>query len=834
MATQNILPTLQADEKSAQLRLHPVPIQNGLIDAGRMLTDAGQGLQKASFGLMLGLRRRQEELQAKEDNLLLAEAKNRYLSAMTTKETELDKRTGKEAAGSTKEIQDTSITARDKAGQIIQNSDQLRAFNIWADQQSLSYSTRQQKREYANVNGAEIEKRNQVISNDQKNYVLSGDAHDLDMLILDAQDQYVATFGGNQDVGAMNQYVQNVIDETIGKRLDNLFKEGKLEEGIAYFDSLGKNGVPDLSEQEKKAAEFVVNRQREILDVKNQVQLFGALDVASGGEKSFGGKYRTAEQDLAMANRREEIQKSDLPEWKKKMLLDGYDAYMKATIARQEAALGADVAVNTNDLGLYQDFDSLMKDYDTLNQRIDLMPDSIARDTLISMSKKLWNSLTPEINARKAEEQKAYSLAKQYRTDMEKAYKDWSNDKTRQSNVALLKNYACMRNPVAKYNGRSYDLTKPEEREAFLFNEAWYNYGPLVQEDIAFFRKLWNNEIAPTYLINAEEQIKSYLNDNTKDKNWKQGLVAVMMPSLVDEVMLYTMKLDEEGNIPKGSTKEKALREFIQAKLSERRYTEGLISNSYFTGNEFVGKGLDEKGNVDLYGYDLINFSKQKQTLEDRIKHDLDMAIVAAGVTPGIDIRKLLEETKMRSTAEWNEEQRVSRNRRVNEANEEELAGEIEVQNQEESAADKRMRRWAEDAAESGLSEDKWIERIRFNRESQNHLYPTPDSRALEKDEETRYRRFYAQALAKKEERRRAEEKTKRVENIALAVDAIDQGIEEEQELRTVLTFQFGRGAATKQDEKRVNDVIEIYRKLKREGRAEQIRNNAIDMRGVR
>ena len=78
MATQNILPTLQADEKSAQLRLHPVPIQNGLIDTGRMLTDAGQGLQKASFGLMLGLRRRQEELQTKEDNLLLAEAKNAY------------------------------------------------------------------------------------------------------------------------------------------------------------------------------------------------------------------------------------------------------------------------------------------------------------------------------------------------------------------------------------------------------------------------------------------------------------------------------------------------------------------------------------------------------------------------------------------------------------------------------------------------------------------------------------------------------------------------------------------------------------------------------------
>ena len=153
MALQNITPQYQAEERTAQFHLHPVPIPNGLAQTGRMLTDAGQGLQKASFGLMLGLKRQKDEVDAREDALALAEAKNGYLSDQAHNWAEYQKLGGKEAAGVTQRF-DTDSGASFNRWQQGLNPKLAREFKVWADQQYLSGWQRVQGYELSNVKGA--------------------------------------------------------------------------------------------------------------------------------------------------------------------------------------------------------------------------------------------------------------------------------------------------------------------------------------------------------------------------------------------------------------------------------------------------------------------------------------------------------------------------------------------------------------------------------------------------------------------------------------------------------------------------------------------------------
>ena len=102
MALQNITPQYQAEEKTAQLHLRPVPIHNGLYETGKMLTDAGQGLQKGAFSLTLGLKQRNDRLQAEEDELNLADKLNYVTSEATKYVAEYKKLGGMATEGGTK------------------------------------------------------------------------------------------------------------------------------------------------------------------------------------------------------------------------------------------------------------------------------------------------------------------------------------------------------------------------------------------------------------------------------------------------------------------------------------------------------------------------------------------------------------------------------------------------------------------------------------------------------------------------------------------------------------------------------------------------------------
>ena len=156
MALQNITPQYQAEEKTAQLHLRPVPIHNGLYETGKMLTDAGQGLQKGAFSLTLGLKQRNDRLQAEEDELNLADKLNYVTSEATKYVAEYKKLGGMATEGGTQKY-DAFMDGLLAKGQEGLSPKAARAFGQRFASLRLSLWNTVNGHEYSNVKSARIQ-----------------------------------------------------------------------------------------------------------------------------------------------------------------------------------------------------------------------------------------------------------------------------------------------------------------------------------------------------------------------------------------------------------------------------------------------------------------------------------------------------------------------------------------------------------------------------------------------------------------------------------------------------------------------------------------------------
>jgi len=194
MALQNITPQYQAEEKTAQFHLRPVPIYNGLYETGKMLTEAGQGLQKGTFSLALGLKQRNDKLQAERDDLALTDALNKATTEGTKFAAELNKRTGREAEGNTQKL-DTFMDNMLANSQANLTPRAARIFGQRFASLRLSLWNSVNGHEFSNTRSASIAEKKNLVQNGLATYQLTEDPNDLIAALGYQADLYEAQYG---------------------------------------------------------------------------------------------------------------------------------------------------------------------------------------------------------------------------------------------------------------------------------------------------------------------------------------------------------------------------------------------------------------------------------------------------------------------------------------------------------------------------------------------------------------------------------------------------------------------------------------------------------------
>ena len=323
------------------------------------------------------------------------------------------------------------------------------------------------------------------------------------------------------------------------------------------------------------------------------------------------------------------------------------------------------------------------------------------------------------------------------------------------------------------------------------------------------------------------------LKENERLTTWQ---IIALDPSLPDDVLDYMKYLSgTKGKL--SDTDNKLIEEYIAYRMAEQRGNNTWLpfdDNRQTRANAYQSAiGKDGSFNVNAYQ----EFLGVDQTQTDYTSQQVGLSLMgnASAVVPE-DTAVVTARAEKISAEQYDAKQAQKKAEKAQEKQNAEEKAQAEEENARLSKYEEGLLRSAETAVRNGESSSAFIARVREERRRARQAYPflsnMPEYRDLTLEDENNLTKIYRRAQREYEPaRRRAEFESRETarQNQALAVDAIDKGIKE-QELRIALIQQFGMGAATKENEKRVEDVLDIYRKLKREGREEQIRNNAIDM----
>lgn len=646
MALQNITPQLQAEERTAQFHLHPVPIQNGLAQTGRMLTDAGQGLQRASFGLMLGLKRQKDEMDAREDALALAEAKNGYINEMAKKTTGLMQKSGTEARGITGQYEIDSGNAfnRWQTGLSLKAS---REFKLWADQQHLTGWQRVQGYELSNVKGAQLEQGKQLLASDAQTFSTHGDFRTLAMLTQDAAAQYELQFGATEDQEALDKYVQGYIDQAYGARMDYLLKNGLYAQAEEFYDSLGKDGMPEPSAASRDAMRTVLdNSFKELRTLDDASVAYDTEVKPAGGDYSYGGYYATPDQEVAFAEAYDKRMRSQDPEDHR--VAKAMTVLHQQNVAVQRAHLAADKAKTMGNLGDWSDPYQAQQNLLQLRNVIAKMGPSVLRDELTDEYNKYEAAVEREEKARAAEAKAARNEAKaeerQFLSDWKEWKKEFKDDPERKGYVGMLKLRLAMSDPtvrrsevapewyLVRYGEATYNMNDDSAFNQMLYDLSWRNDGFLTDEDVATLKSDRQNGIA-TARLGASIRVAGVLNElSGSDGVWTQDLASAAAPHLVDEITRVMYRYSS-GDTNKGDV-DKAVDAIIRTKLSEERVDLVRLGGGSVSLAKWLGKGLNADG-VFNPDFDQKSFSFKHQTQKQRTAQALREAASSFGAYGG-------------------------------------------------------------------------------------------------------------------------------------------------------------------------------------------------------
>ena len=568
MALQNITPQYQAEERTAQFHLRPVPIPNGLAQTGRMLTDAGQGLQKASYGLMLGLKKQKDAMDEEEGALALAKAKNAWLADRSRIMTDLQKKQGSNAEGVTNEYLNGTRNSYDRWSQTL-DPKRAREFEIWYEQMDLSGREKMQNHEFSNTMQAAVTLESQNRSDATASFGTTGNLLDLDAA-LDSHDRLFALKNGGiftereladfdrlnpgatpeqrapyeARVNELNASRQNTIDEALAKRMQYLLNQGDVYSATRFFEAMGKGSLPDASPAAKEAMRVPLENKQKGLEAQSRAGTALTNILSSAGYRALGGTYMTEEMVTAVADYRAEKARSSDPRDREELVaFDALWSVEQKKMAANRAAAQANVAS-----GLFRNpYDPVAyaRDLAELQNRINAMPPSLAREDAEDLYNSEYKHYTSLLNS--IEEQQRSAQAEQRRIIEER-----KKDPARQVLESyLVNNVACMSEPVFTI-GSGADYTEFDGRDkeklwAFLVRANIRNGGPLTDEGVNQIWMTCTGEISAEPRRKAVARVGRLFHDMGLAENVDPDILAQAAPWLIDYAVNSAYRLSNGG-----------------------------------------------------------------------------------------------------------------------------------------------------------------------------------------------------------------------------------------------------------------------------------------------
>lgn len=667
MAVQNVLPTLAAEEKSAHLNLRAVHIPNGLADTGRLLSDAGNGLQKAAAGLMLGLKRQRDEMNEREDALALAQAKVNYSRDTTKGMTELLKRSGAEAKGITNEYETMSRNARDRWTETL-SPRAAREFQIWTDQQNLAGWQKVQGHEYSSVRGAQVDMGKQTISSSVQSFSITGSVFDLDAA-LQAHDDVYGLVNGNVGeaydilkrddesapeakltaeersgvetrVKVYEKSRQNVIDQALGARMQYLLEQGDIYGASVFFNSFGKNGIAPSKEAETVMRGVLEKKQESLMLQYDASALVNDVLAAAGGE-SLGGQFTTPEQVQAAAQVEKRLSESTDP--KDKERLSNFRNMYGAKLKEQSANLAVGISSNTHDLFQnFQDLNLFASSLSVLKSRIDNMPPSMLRDELESMYAKYNKAYLSDVKTRMNEMQtaanKLQTLANSERTEQKRKLDEYKKDPARIAYAGALLNQACLSNPSitigSGYSAKTFYLRDEQQCAAAVSYLNMRNGGPLTDEECWQLQQLGSGRMVSQDRLDATARVGRLFQSLGYEAGDNPSTIAMAAPWLIDYAIKTAQRYTNDGKI-KGKEVSDAIDRAILEEL-DREFSApswfwgfGNGGRAFFPTARIIDEAIKGDGTID---FDYLeksfgNFANPSSTNQAKTNPDVDRRI---------------------------------------------------------------------------------------------------------------------------------------------------------------------------------------------------------------
>ena len=557
MPLNNILPQYQAEERSARVDVRPVPMPNHMDLAGRMLSQAGGDIQKATFGLALDMKRRKDALDAKEDDLAVTQAVNGFTDELTKFMAEQSHKLGSDAEGNTKRLEDWWGKATRKWGANL-SLNGSRAFNSHIGQMHPTYWKSTYNHEWEQTTNANIQAKNTMLDNEVSAVAMHGGT--LNRVEGLAKEVFIAQYGTlNEDSPMWKDYRQKVIDKAVSACVEYRVNQGNIDRAVEFYnDNQGK-----LSDVAKEKLHGMLGKvQRNEISLQSANVLLGSIN-ANVGDKSLGGRYTSEERQLAYAQEVQRLSNSTDPN--DKLTLQYLQQAYEADTAVKAANLTADLAERTSMLLTDDSTDSLLRNIKLLDIELPTLPDSLLKDKLQSMRDNMVNEqerrFLQQQREIKANTSEAKAEASEQARIEQARYNDWKGSFYRQAVAGIFKAYAArsdrkvtLRLPDEKgfESEQSFDLSNEKDRNAFFFLMDWGSSRAdkcLTEDDKRTITAIATGKILSGEYERARSDVAKKLQSlyPGKKERWTVDVVSTVMPELVDEYLSYRAEVSAGG-----------------------------------------------------------------------------------------------------------------------------------------------------------------------------------------------------------------------------------------------------------------------------------------------
>jgi len=580
MALNNILPQYQAEERSAQVNVHPVPMPNHMDLAGRMLSQAGNDIQKATFGLALDMKRRKDALDAKEDDLAVTQAVNGFTDELTKFMAEQSHKFGSDAEGNTKRLEDWWGKATRKWGANL-SLNGSRAFNNHLGQMHPTYWKATYNHEWEQMTTANVQAKETMLDNEVSAVAMHGGT--LNRVEGLAKEVFVARYGSLDEESPMwKNYRQNVIDKSVSACVEYRVNQGNIDRAVEFYnDNQGK-----LSEVAREKLQGVLGKvQRNEISLQSANVLLGNIN-AKVGDKSLGGRYNSEERQLAYAQEVQRLSNSTDPN--DKLTLQYLQQAYEANSAVKAANLTTDLAERTSMLLTDDSTNSLLRNIKLLDIELPTLPDSLLKDKLQTMRDKMVEEqerrFLQQQRENKAETAEAKAEANEQARIEQARYNEWKSSYYRQATAGVFKAFAARSDHkvalrIPDDHGfeaeQSFDLSNEKERNLFFMLMDWGSSRAdkcLTEDDKRTITAIATGKIKSNEYEQARSDVAKKLQSlyPGKKAQWTVDAVSVIMPELVDEYLSYRAVISAGGKNSTSAIQE-ACNAWLTKKFVEKR-----------------------------------------------------------------------------------------------------------------------------------------------------------------------------------------------------------------------------------------------------------------------